>query len=57
MLEKAHRPVTFYGYPNTGHWFVEPDVKGAYNKAAADLAWKRTILFLKRRAGLDAQGP
>lgn len=55
MLKKAHRPATFYRYPNTGHWFVEPDVKSAYNKAAAELAWRRTIRFLKRQAGRSAR--
>ena len=39
--------VTFYRYPNTGHWFFEPDRTDAYNQAAADLAWERTLAFLK----------
>ena len=45
-LRKAGRPVEFYFYENTGHWFFEPDRKDAYDKAAADLAWKRTLEFL-----------
>ena len=53
-LEKAKRPATFYHYPGTGHWFVEPDVKGAYNESAASLAWKRTLRFLKERASMPA---
>lgn len=52
MLEKAGRPATFYQYPDTGHWFVEPDVTSAYDKAAAELAWQRTILFLKQQTGM-----
>lgn len=47
-LKSARRPLTFYIYPGTGHWFFEPDVTQAYNRAAADLAWDRTIAFLKR---------
>jgi carboxymethylenebutenolidase len=46
-LTRAGRPVTFYSYPNTGHWFFEPDRPDAYNPAAAGLAWERTLAFLK----------
>lgn len=47
-LKGAGRPVTFYTYPGTGHWFFEPDRKDAYNPAAANLAWDRTLAFLNR---------
>ena len=47
-LAAADRPVTFHTYPNTGHWFFEPDREDAYNQAAAELAWQRTVAFLKR---------
>ncbi|MFX1482165.1 MAG: dienelactone hydrolase family protein [Promethearchaeota archaeon] len=46
-LKKAGRPVEFYVYKNTGHWFFEPDRLDAYDEAAALLAWKRTLEFLK----------
>jgi len=46
-LRRAGRPVTFYRYPGSGHWFCEPD-RPAYNQAAASLAWERTLAFLKR---------
>ena len=46
-LRRAGRPVTFYRYPGTGHWFFEPDRPQAYNQAAASLAWDRTLAFLK----------
>ncbi len=49
-LKGAGRPVTFYRYPGTGHWFFEPDRKDAYNKEAASLAWDRTLAFLKAPA-------
>jgi carboxymethylenebutenolidase len=45
-LRAAGRPVTFYRYPGTGHWFCEPDRVEAYNPAAASLAWERTMEFL-----------
>lgn len=47
-LQRAGRPVTFYRYAGTGHWFFEPDRSQAYNQAAASLAWDRTLDFLKR---------
>jgi carboxymethylenebutenolidase len=47
-LKSAGRPVTFYRYKGTGHWFFEPDRVEAYNQAAASLAWDRTLAFLKR---------
>lgn len=51
-LRRAGRPVTFYRYIGTGHWFFEPDRTQAYNQAAANLAWERTLAFLKRSATL-----
>jgi carboxymethylenebutenolidase len=47
-LQRAGRPVTFYRYPGTGHWFFEPDRSQAYNQAAASLAWDRTLAFLSQ---------
>ena len=46
-IRDAGRPVTFHHYSNTGHWFFEPDRADAYNEAAADLAWERTLEFLQ----------
>lgn len=53
LLTNAGRPATFHTYPGIGHWFFEPGVKTAYNKAAAELAWERTLEFL--RANLPAK--
>jgi carboxymethylenebutenolidase len=50
-LRQAGRPVTFYRYPGTGHWFFEPDRADAYDEAAANLAWERTLAFLQGSAG------
>lgn len=47
-LRELGRPVTFYRYPDTGHWFFEPDRVDAYNAAAAELAWERTLAFLQQ---------
>ena len=46
-LRAAGRPVMFYQYPGTSHWFFEPDRKDAFNQEAANLAWDRTIAFLE----------
>ena len=42
-LRSADRPVTFYTYPGTSHWFFEKDRADAYNAQAAGLAWQRTV--------------
>lgn len=47
-LKRAGRPVTFYTYRGTGHWFFEPDRAQAYHHAAANLAWERTLAFLQQ---------
>ena len=47
-LRRAGRPVSFYRYIGTGHWFFEPDRSQAFNQAAASLAWDRTLAFLRR---------
>jgi carboxymethylenebutenolidase len=50
QLSRAGRPVTFYQYPDTGHWFFEPDRVDAFDPAAANLAWERTLAFLRQHA-------
>ncbi len=49
-LRGAGRPVTFHTYPGTGHWFFEQDRPEAYNPAAAELAWERTLALLQQSA-------
>jgi carboxymethylenebutenolidase len=46
-LRNAGCQVSFYHYSNTGHWFSEQDRPEAYNQEAAELAWDRTLAFLK----------
>ncbi len=49
-IRSAGRPVTFHHYPGTGHWFFEPDRSEAFVQTAADLAWDRTMAFLRQWA-------
>jgi carboxymethylenebutenolidase len=50
-LKCAGRPVNFYVYSGTKHWFFEPDRLETYDQAAAVLAWERTLTFLRRSPG------
>jgi carboxymethylenebutenolidase len=45
-LRSAGRDVVIHRYPGTGHWFAEPS-RDAYRAAAADLAFERTVDFLR----------
>lgn len=46
-LKAAGVATTFYTYPGTGHWFFESNQAKAYKADAAELAWARTLGFLK----------
>lgn len=48
-LRGAGMDVTFHIYPGTGHWFFEENRPEAYNARAAQLAWERTVEFLRER--------
>ena len=47
-LRKAGKSVTAYNYPGANHAFNNDTSAERYNKAAADLAWKRTLRFFAR---------
>jgi carboxymethylenebutenolidase len=49
-LRAAGRETTIHVYPGTGHWFAEPS-RDAYVRDAADLAFERTVVFLRARLG------
>ena len=47
-LKAAHKKVEAFTYPNVDHAFNNDTSAERYNKAAADLAWSRTLAFFKR---------
>jgi carboxymethylenebutenolidase len=47
-LETCGRAAEFHIYPGTQHWFFEADRDDAYAAQAAQLAWKRTLAFLRK---------
>lgn len=50
-LRAAGKPVKFYLYDGVNHAFNNDTSAERYNKAAADLAWQRTIAFFKKHLG------
>ena len=53
-LRQAGREATLHRYPGTGHWFAEPSRTDAYDLPAAELAFDRTVRFLRDQ--LDPDG-
>ncbi|MFN8474288.1 MAG: dienelactone hydrolase family protein [Anaerolineae bacterium] len=45
-LRASGHDVAFYTYPGTSHWFFEAN-RPQYDPQAADLAWQRTLDFLR----------
>jgi len=50
-LRAAGKPVKFYLYKGVNHAFNNDTSSERYNKAAADLAWKRTLDFFRKKLG------
>lgn len=50
-LKANNKKFTLYQYPGTQHAFNNDLGAARYNKAAADLAWERTIAFFKANLG------
>ncbi len=50
-LRAAGKPVTYFNYEGANHAFNNDTSAERYNKAAADLAWKRTLRFFRKHLG------
>ncbi|HVL29884.1 MAG TPA: dienelactone hydrolase family protein [Sphingomicrobium sp.] len=50
-LRTAGKPVTYFNYEGVNHAFNNDTSAERYDKAAADLAWRRTMRFFKRHLG------
>jgi carboxymethylenebutenolidase len=50
-LKASNKKYTLYTYPGTQHAFNNDAGDARYNKAAADLAWGRTLAFFKETLG------
>jgi carboxymethylenebutenolidase len=48
-LKKASIDYKIYMYPDAKHAFLNDTNPGRYNKEAAQLAWRRTVAFLKEK--------
>ncbi len=55
-LKANNKTYTIYNYPGTQHAFNNDTGAARYNKAAADLAWQRTIAFFKDKLGTPSKG-
>ena len=51
-LKANNKKYTLHMYPGTQHAFNNDTGKARYNKAAADLAWGRTLAFFKETLGV-----
>lgn len=56
-IRAAGKEVTFHRYPGAGHWFFEVDRPDAYDPAAAELAWERTVAHLRRHLSRTGTPP
>lgn len=50
-LRSAGKPVTYFNYQGANHAFNNDTSAERYDKAAADLAWKRTLRFFRKHLG------
>jgi carboxymethylenebutenolidase len=47
-LRAGGKPVTYFNYESANHAFNNDTSAERYDKAAADLAWKRTLRFFRK---------
>jgi carboxymethylenebutenolidase len=52
-LKAAGKHYSIYIYPNANHAFNNDSNSSRYDRAAAELAWRRTLAFLKHELGAE----
>jgi carboxymethylenebutenolidase len=55
-LKANNKKYTIHTYPGTQHAFNNDTGAARYNKAAADLAWGRTVAFFREQLGAPPRG-
>jgi carboxymethylenebutenolidase len=55
-LKANNKKYTLYSYPGTQHAFNNDTGAARYNKAAAELAWSRTLAFFAENLGAPPKG-
>jgi carboxymethylenebutenolidase len=55
-LKASNKSYVIYTYAGTQHAFNNDTGAARYNKAAADLAWQRTIAFFNEKLGTPPKG-
>jgi carboxymethylenebutenolidase len=55
-LKANNKKYTLHIYPGTQHAFNNDTGAARYNKAAADLAWSRTLAFFAENLGAPPKG-
>ncbi len=48
-LRVADKEANFFVYPGTGHWFFEDNRPDVHDPECAQLAWERTVEFLRSK--------
>lgn len=54
-IRRAGKEVTFHVYPGVGHWFFEANRQDAFHAESAQLAWDRTVSFLRGHLNQNAE--
>jgi len=53
-MTAAGKEHQFHTYPGTRHWFFEENRADAFDAGASELAWERTITFMRQTIGQQA---
>jgi carboxymethylenebutenolidase len=54
-LRRSGVDASFFLYPSARHGFFDATRPDSYDRAAADLSWRRTARFLRERSGIPSE--